>query len=72
MNLPVFPHFKKNVDTIVVSRAEFERLQSIENAAKRFDRAGASVNQMSGEQWDAYINLKAFFHGGIAHHQRIP
>jgi hypothetical protein len=51
-------------DTITITKSEFDRLQSIESAAKRFDQCGSTANQMSPEQWEAYIDLKALFHGG--------
>ena len=50
---------------IEIEPSELDRLRAIEAAAARFDQAGASVNQMNAEQWRAYTELKAFFHGGI-------
>lgn len=51
-------------DNITIAKSEFDRLQAVESAAKRFDRCGSTANQMSPEQWEAYIDLKALFHGG--------
>jgi hypothetical protein len=55
----------ENTETLTVSREEYEQLKQIKQAAKRFDQAGATVHQMGPAQWDAYIQLKALFHGGI-------
>lgn len=45
---------------------ELFRLRAIESAAQRFVDAGSAMRQMNSPQWDAYIRLKALFHGGVA------
>jgi hypothetical protein len=49
---------------IEIDRAELDRLRAIEEAARRFEKAGIMACQMNGEQWAAYIELKMRFANG--------
>lgn len=64
VNKPLPVDDAKILDEHYEPAEDVKRLREIESAARRFANAGCVVNQMNAEQWEAYLDLVALFHGG--------